>query len=224
MSSSRVSKSNSDVRYQRLTRAAENLFELPVFDLELARERNANETPAFINRVIRSLVEDGWLVDAAEDLPGPINSIPADRNPDQADCRADQIPADLHAVDRCGDFSADNAAPRQVSEKGLLGDLEDQSLRNELDRQRVASGAATTHRTVATATKDAKTNPQRKYRWNLLKGTFQPKRWAESKVFGVQISSTPPADRPRERLLALGRRQIADGGVVGHPDSQRSAG
>ena len=42
------------------------------------------------------------------------------------------------------------------------------------------------------------------YRWNSDRGDFQPSRWLDDKMFGVQISQSPEQQRPREKLLANG--------------------
>ena len=41
------------------------------------------------------------------------------------------------------------------------------------------------------------------YRWNAGKGKFHAPSWIGDKVNGVQVTSTPQQDRPRERLMAF---------------------
>lgn len=46
------------------------------------------------------------------------------------------------------------------------------------------------------------------YQWNQGKGTFQSQRWIDDRLFGVQITTSPEQERPRERLLAVGAEQL----------------
>lgn len=48
------------------------------------------------------------------------------------------------------------------------------------------------------------------YQWNSGRGTFQPDAWIHEKVFGVQVTSTPQQDRPRERLMEHGVTSLRD--------------
>lgn len=46
------------------------------------------------------------------------------------------------------------------------------------------------------------------WRWNSDKGPFSATQWIDRKVFGVQVTSAPEQDRPRERLLAVGAENL----------------
>jgi len=46
--------------------------------------------------------------------------------------------------------------------------------------------------------------PVQSYRWNKGRGEFDANRWLDEKLCGTQIKESPPGDRPRERLLAVG--------------------
>ena len=47
------------------------------------------------------------------------------------------------------------------------------------------------------------------YRWNTDR-EFQPERWLDEKIFGVQIKGSPEEQRPREKLLANGTDTLSD--------------
>jgi DNA repair protein RadC len=46
------------------------------------------------------------------------------------------------------------------------------------------------------------------YRWNRGRGTFEPEKWLDDKIFGSQITNSPTEERPRERLLEIGAQQL----------------
>jgi len=47
-----------------------------------------------------------------------------------------------------------------------------------------------------------------RYRWNRSRGDFESDRWLAEKLTGSQVKASPPSDRPRERLLALGAEHL----------------
>jgi len=47
-----------------------------------------------------------------------------------------------------------------------------------------------------------------RYVWNQSRGEFDPKKWLDQKIFGVQIKAAPSQDRPRERLLEIGKENL----------------
>ena len=47
-----------------------------------------------------------------------------------------------------------------------------------------------------------------RFRWNRSRGIFESDRWLTEKLAGSQVKASPPSDRPRERLLALGAEQL----------------
>ena len=46
------------------------------------------------------------------------------------------------------------------------------------------------------------------YVWNQSRGNFDSKKWLDQKIFGVQIKAAPFQDRPRERLLEIGKENL----------------
>jgi DNA repair protein RadC len=47
-----------------------------------------------------------------------------------------------------------------------------------------------------------------RYRWNPDRGEFSVQRWLDERLCGPQIKVSPRAERPRERLLAVGADQL----------------
>jgi DNA repair protein RadC len=52
------------------------------------------------------------------------------------------------------------------------------------------------------------------YCWNDGRGSFEPSEWIRRKVHGVQVTSSPQQDRPRERLLAHGVESLRDSDLI----------
>ena len=52
------------------------------------------------------------------------------------------------------------------------------------------------------------------YSWNAGKGDFESKKWIQQKVHGVQITSSPEQDRPRERLLERGVESLTNADLI----------
>jgi DNA repair protein RadC len=51
-------------------------------------------------------------------------------------------------------------------------------------------------------------SPAQTYRWNDGRGQFSSDRWLDEKLAGTQIKESPRQDRPRERLVAVGARDL----------------
>ena len=52
------------------------------------------------------------------------------------------------------------------------------------------------------------------FRWNTNRGDFNPGRWLDDKLFGVQIKETPEQARPREKLLANGAASLTNADLL----------
>lgn len=46
----------------------------------------------------------------------------------------------------------------------------------------------------------------RHYRWNTGRGEFQPTKWLDDRLFGVQVTESPERDRPREYCWLMGAK------------------
>ncbi|NND97853.1 MAG: hypothetical protein HKN47_11050, partial [Pirellulaceae bacterium] len=51
-----------------------------------------------------------------------------------------------------------------------------------------------------------------RYRWSVK--SFEPEKWIDQQIHGLQVKETPPEDRPRERLLRDGPDSLSNADLL----------
>jgi DNA repair protein RadC len=57
-------------------------------------------------------------------------------------------------------------------------------------------------------------NDENRYRWAMDRGSFEPSKWIERQIHGLQVKETPEHERPRERLLRNGPASLSNADLL----------